>query len=1700
MPAQSISDLATGLLSENEESPKQPSSLSDLASSVLSGKPSVSATAPQPIPGMEKLGTLPSAGGPPAFTPTPSNWLPSGPSPKAAGAAPGFGENVVRAIGQAVVTPFEQTLSQAVGTRKPPTMEELYSQSMPALVSHAKSAIDTVFGQGTVNRLPQDFPWLEFVGHLANEAGRAGMSILDFARSPLGMVLPEANQILPPAGKAAVGAGFAASMEPGTEQQIRQAAAEPTQQNVARAVVTSAVNALPAAFAIPALIEARRSSPPPLRPIEEAATPAQEALPPLAPPPPMNQAARRATALPPEQGVAEQVSRAVDARNRIAMQLSGKPFAELSNSERLAVDDLVSQGYVGTEPQPPEPAQPQLNLQPSSLPATVATPRRRPAPAPIQPPPSPPATALEVPSAAAPETGAPGSAIIPGKEVPQNEARRPAIESQPIPLPRPPSNPVWAGENTTVRVPGSPVAFEARYAIRDLADVYASHNERNFQPNSEYQYRNDRSYAEPEAANRVISNSREGTFDPAYIVNTNPDAVNGPPIIDHNGNVLGGNSRAMILGRVYADSPKAADAYRTALIQQATQFGLNPDDIAQMRRPVLVRELTRELSPQETQQAITQFNQVPTAALRPAERAIADSRGLSSQTLDYLSGKIEEQGPDATLAQTLEGRGGPEIVNRLVEDGVITTQERPQYIDERGVLTQDGKQRISRLLIGRLFENPDSFENTPPSLRNKLERVVAPLARLQARPDWDLTPQVQEALNVLEEARAHGISNLQDLAGQQDLFGNGPRIAPDVLALAQRLHDDGPRKLAQAFNQYTQDERLSRPGEPATFIEPPSREQAFADAFGNRGAGEVAGGSTLSGIASDLLRSERGSSPLDPLGVGQFAREDILPALRKATAAAVDAVDQARSVVAPQTRGPAAGDVALSLRHGAATMVRAYDQEVSALEPFRRLFRIGFRDQEADIGRNRDFINRMERGLPQATPQLDAAAQIMRTGLDSRREMIQGLGTGKLQDFDMDYFPHFWERPPETIGQAVGRIGGKRPLQGPASFLKQRVFETTQDGIDAGFKPLTEDPVQAYLWKAREMDRYLMAHQFLQEQKGLGLAKFVKSGATGPDGWEPLPDPIGNVYYRTDAGELVSAGNYYMPSDAAQVVSNFLSPGLRGNPLFRAWLGTGNLLLRARLGLSAFHGGFSALTADISQFALSFEKALAGDMKGAASAAIRTPLAFIDDLRNGGRYMQEWNAPGTTDPKTAQLVNAYEAGGGRARMDQFYATQITGRMMDAARRGNVLGALLRLPGAAIETASKPIMTWMVPRMKVAAFSKLMDMELERLGPDAPQKAIERAAASIVDTVDNRYGQLVYDNQFFNKAVKDIGMSSVQSLGWNLGTFKLALGGAKKLGQAAVNREVNPENFHNAAFLLALPIVHAAAGSILNYLSTGQPPQDVRDAFFPRTGRLDEHQRPERWFLPTYVKDAVHFAESPGKALANKLHPIISTTYDMLTNKDYWGTEIRHGDDPLVQQALEPLKFLGTQFEPYSAQGIQKMRERGVTGPQLAAPFFGLAPAPSYINQSAAERLASEYIGTHAESAPRTQQQFDRSRAMSQVVNALRQKKDVGDMVRGLLSSGTLAPSDIAQIRRRAVVSPLASQVARLTLEQALHVYQAAEPAEQAQIKTAVRRKAIAAMGKPYQWSPRAIQLSQKYLGIAPRTLPNGLRPLAPPPN
>ena len=85
-----------------------------------------------------------------------------------------------------------------------------------------------------------------------------------------------------------------------------------------------------------------------------------------------------------------------------------------------------------------------------------------------------------------------------------------------------------------------------------------------------------------------------------------------------------------------------------------------------------------------------------------------------------------------------------------------------------------------------------------------------------------------------------------------------------------------------------------------------------------------------------------------------------------------------------------------------------------------------------------------------------------------------------------------------------------------------------------------------------------------------------------------------------------------------------------------------------------------------------------------------------------------------------------------------------------------------------------------------------------------------------DSVDNRMGQLVYDNLFWNKTLKDLAFISTRSVGWNLGSVREIGGGGVDAVKAVADmaRGRKPELTTRMAYTIAMPIITALYGAIL----------------------------------------------------------------------------------------------------------------------------------------------------------------------------------------------------------------------------------------------------------------------------------------------
>ncbi len=693
-----------------------------------------------------------------------------------------------------------------------------------------------------------------------------------------------------------------------------------------------------------------------------------------------------------------------------------------------------------------------------------------------------------------------------------------------------------------------------------------------------------------------------------------------------------------------------------------------------------------------------------------------------------------------------------------------------------------------------------------------------------------------------------------------------------------------------------------------------------------------------------------------------------------------------------------------------------------------------------------DFIDGVEAGSPQKTPELDRAALVMRGFLDQARDRIRALGKGQLDNFIQNYFPHIWKDPAKAE-QVLGV--GKRPLEGSKAFLKRRTIPTTKEGLTAGLEPVTDNPSELVLLKLHEMNRYEMAQKILQEGKDRGFIKLARTPKDHPDGWVKINDKIGTVWQRRPttkasgeegAPEFIHRGDYYAHPDAGRILNNYLSPGLRGNALYDAARYGSNLMNMAQLGLSAFHLTFTAFDSIVSQTALAGEQLARGKPLLAAKTGVSAWGAPITNFIKGDKVLREALRPGSQGGDLAQVVDALQAGGFRLRQDQFYrlgkeSTSAWDSFVQALKSGRP-SAVPKALSAALEQASRPMMEYLVPRMKLGVAVDLARFELEKLPPGASRAQLREAMGKVWDSVDNRMGQLVYDNLFWNKALKDSLMLSTRSLGWNLGTVRELGGGALDIAGAgkALLSGKKPELTHRAAYVVALPFATAILGAVTTYLYTGHGPQTLMDYIYPPTGTIGPDGEEKRIQFPNYMKDVIHFFKDPVTTVTNKVNPGLSSMIQMFQNKDFYGTQIRNPDDPLVKQMKDSAEFIGEQFVPFSLRGAMQEKKQGQSVGTQAAALFGINPAPASITKSPAQQLLRRYIG---ESMPqvRTHEQVAKTDLRRQIRDAFRE----GTGLNEIDWKGKIAPAEMKKLAKQAHTERLVSGIKQIPMSQALKV-------------------------------------------------------------
>ncbi|MBT8428310.1 MAG: hypothetical protein KJN79_00210 [Gammaproteobacteria bacterium] len=328
--------------------------------------------------------------------------------------------------------------------------------------------------------------------------------------------------------------------------------------------------------------------------------------------------------------------------------------------------------------------------------------------------------------------------------------------------------------------------LKATYTLMEADDVIASHDPVNFNVRKDYpEGVQEREYhVSKHEQLKVLRIAQD--IKPVFVINNNPDGVNGSPIVTQDGTVLGGNARTMGIQRAYAQEPGSAKKYKDHLIAHARDYGFTALDVRGMKNPVLVRRTKVDRKKHKTSGNYTaqlrklgrRMNEGLTQGLDPrAEEVALGKNFVNERMLRALTDKIPE---GETLRRFLETEQSRPFVKELWAAGIIDNLNAGQltYSNQgepgEALLNREGRQRIERVLVAKVIDSPTLLDGMSPTQLDATANSIAHILSAQ-QSGWDIAADFKRAVQIDQ--------SIQKMAGQ---LGTGKKALDKFLSGKQR--------------------------------------------------------------------------------------------------------------------------------------------------------------------------------------------------------------------------------------------------------------------------------------------------------------------------------------------------------------------------------------------------------------------------------------------------------------------------------------------------------------------------------------------------------------------------------------------------------------------------------------------------------------------------------------------------------------------------------------------------------------------------------------------------------------------------------------------------------------------------------------------------------------------------------------------------
>lgn len=768
------------------------------------------------------------------------------------------------------------------------------------------------------------------------------------------------------------------------------------------------------------------------------------------------------------------------------------------------------------------------------------------------------------------------------------------------------------------------------------------------------------------------------------------------------------------------------------------------------------------------------------------------------------------------------------------------------------------------------------------------------------------------------------------------------------------------------------------------------------------------------------------------------------------------------------------------------------------------------------------FIDRIKLGKDQPTPELRQLAALLRKWDDQlyKEAAVYKPDTPYLDN----HYRVLWKEIPGSQGKkgtVLEQFMSKKPWRGSQGWKLQHTLSSMSEGISKGGVPVSYNPVDMFMLHAQDMMKFVAANRAWDDLKQSGLSKFVKIGKDAPEGYTRLSDKIAKPFFRS--GKVLGKnGEWWVQKDAALLIENYLSTDYlrqgKGAPIGKSLLDLKNVTTAIELGMSPFHAVFVTNESIGSQIALALAKGTErgyslGDMAKGVATTFQVPRegeAVAKLAKNPedfkANYPAEYAWMKNKYPDFEGLVNDLFAGGGLVKMHDDYRVQAVKSFIEAKKNDKLIGAVVRAIPALNEKLFGRIFNTYIPHLKLGTWLRDYAFEIQRNGDALRDGTVTREtlARQTWEFTEDRFGELNWDNLYWNRTFKSAMQLAFRSVTWKLGNargFSKAGKGVyeayKTTFQAAANKKgVKPHFSIPSGWAMGMFITTALESTILSKVMTGKYPWQLlndkdepmnqlaelaKNMTFPR---IDKNDPTQRISIPTYWKDMVHAAPMTSQDFRTPLKKPISYVRssmagewgrmaDIWENKDFYGNKVFNEDDPIMQKTADqfehmfPMPFNISSFkaglESYGTSPKDILSD-AVSGRETKAAktlartglgFVGLTKAPYYISHSPAEQTAAEIARGKLPIEGRTKEQAEKSQSEHRTLLAVQRGEMTMDEA---FDKGLLDVKRWREFEKVGDETHLQQQIRHFTPEEAVRVWKDADKFEREQIREDIETK------------------------------------------